>query len=734
MAYDGEGGGFEPAGPGAPQNNDAQSESDLKTKANVALLIRTIKADKQHHEKAYKRMRRDMQVAMHGYEKAWGAERYSANISGRHIKQRAAALYAKNPRVVAKRREQLDFAVWDENPASLQLAIQTIQTGQMAAAQAQAAGPQLDPATGMALPAVPEMPPGFEQAMAVMADFQQGTARRTQIAKIGKTLEILFSNAMIEQKPLVFKTGMKQTVRRACTTGVGYVEVGFQRQMGLRPGLSEQLADSRTRLDHLKTLVEQVGEGEIEQDDAEMAALELSLAALQAEPEIVLREGLIFDYPQSTKVIPSKRCKALVGFVGAPHVTVEYIYTVQEVREMFGVDLSNGGYTSYAMDPGSSREMSANDVMDDDYSWAPVENKKDGLVCVWKMYDKPSGLVYYLADGHDDYLREPAAPEVFVEDFWPIYALTFNAVESEDELFPPSDIALLIHMQRDYNRAREGKREHREAARPRWVAANGSFSSEDDPLVIKNLKAFELGMVNMDPTQKIGDILQVVPVPGVDPNLYDTGETFTDVQLVAGAQEAQFGGTSSSTATESAIAANSTASSDSSSIDDLDAFLTVIARAGGQILQKEMHEEQVKMIVGPGAVWPEMSLADIAGEIYLEVAAGSTGKPNQAVEVNNWQQLAPILMQIPGISPTWLGKETIRRLDDKLDLTEALTEGIPSIVAQNGMAQAAPPPGAAADGNDPAAQGGKGTANAPAAPKGEGGSDAAFGTNQTGAI
>lgn len=91
--------------------------------------------------------------------------------------------------------------------------------------------------------------------------------------------------------------------------------------------------------------------------------------------------------------------------------------------------------------------------------------------------------------------------------------------------------------------------------------------------------------------------------------------------------------------------------SDSTSSDDLDGFLTQIARSSSQILLREMSEEQVKKIVGPGAVWPEMSLADIASEVFLEVEAGSSGRPNQAVEIDNFTKMAPIIMQIPGIDP-----------------------------------------------------------------------------------
>lgn len=709
-----------------------QGETGEKTPAQnqalVAEIIKTIKADKKHHEKAYIRMRRDMQVAMWGAEKTWGEDRYRANIAGRHVKQKTAALYAKNPRATAKRREQLDFAIWDENPASLQLAMQTIMMAQQAMQIAQtqdAQAPQTDPVTGMQVPTQPELPPGFEQAQALIADFQQGYARRQLFDKIGKTLEILFAHALTEQQPVDFKRGMKSTVRRAVTTGVGYVEIGFQRELGPRPGLAEQLSDARTRLDHLRVLAEEFGEGEYGDDSAERAELELSVAALQQEPEVVMREGLIIDYPQSTKVIPDKLTKALDGFIGARHIAIEYAYTSKEVREIFNVDLESG-YTSYSMNAGSTREISSNDIMDDDYEWSPPAEKKGGMVCVWKYYDKPTGLVYYVADGYAGFLRPPAPPDVFVETFWPVFALTFNAVESEEELFPPSDVSLMLDMQKEHNRSRQGMREHRDAARPRWVAANGAFSDEEDPMRIKNLKAFELAMLNLPAEAKIGDILQTVPVPGVDPNLYETSQIFGDTQLVVGTQEAQFGGTSKATATESAIAANSTTSSDGSSIDDLDAFLTSIARASGQVLQKEMSEEIVKKLVGPGAIWPEMTLAEIAGEVYLEVAAGSTGKPNQAVEINNMERMIPLLLQIPGISPDALAREVLTRLDDRMDLTKMIVAGMPSIVSQNQNMQPSP----AQPGNDPAAQGGQGALNAPAPPGGPGGSSAAFGSNQ----
>lgn len=779
--------------PNAVPNSAAdQPEAPEDEVAQVAKILKTIKDDKRHHEKAFKRMQRDMNIALNGYDpENWNSAKYSVNIAGRHVKQKTAALYAKNPRYEARRRDTLDFMLWDEDSDTLKLAFQTVQLGlqqQQMAAQASVAGmpapgvPQA-PAPGMAgpgmapgpaptpiaspppapgglpsagvAPANPNMvppgaiqdasmeaqaagshhtlaqltpmppqlplPPGFVEAQQLLQDFQQGMQRRMQLQKFGKTLEILFAYALEEQKPVDFKKGMKQLVRRACTTAVGYLEINFQREYGPSPSVEAQLTDYRTRIAHLQNLMEQAQEGDFDSTDAEMAELQASMTSLQSEPEIILREGIVFDYPQSTKVIPDKLCKQLEGFVGARHLSIEYLYTVDEVKETFGVDVG-ASYTAYK--PSSDDKTDQISLPFDENG--PVKKDRGiGLVCVWKHYDKPSGLVYYIADGYKNYLRQPAAPDVLVDDFWPVYALTFNAIEHENELFPPSDVSLLRPMQEEYNSARQGQREHRKAARPRWAYPNGSFD-DDDIARLKNMNPFDVIGLNKPPDTKLAELLEVIPVPGVDPNLYETNMLFTDTQLAVGTEAAQFGGISKATATETAIAANSSSSSDSSSVDDLDAFLSMVARACGMVLIREMSPEQVPQIAGPGAVWPVLDDPQIINEVFLEIEAGSTGKPNQAVEIDNWKSLLPFLLQTGTIKPEWLARETLRRLDDKLDLTDAIAAGIPAIVAMNqsGGGPFAP------RGPQPTNPTQGGANNGPQPPRPPAGSGPAFGSNQ----
>ena len=65
-------------------------------------------------------MREDMEAVFRGYaDKGWGKENYVANILHRHVHQRTAALYAKNPKCQATRRKRLDYKFWDGDEKTL---------------------------------------------------------------------------------------------------------------------------------------------------------------------------------------------------------------------------------------------------------------------------------------------------------------------------------------------------------------------------------------------------------------------------------------------------------------------------------------------------------------------------------------------------------------------------------------------------------------------------------------
>jgi hypothetical protein len=689
----------------------------------VAQIRNRVRADKKHWGPAFERMARDMKLARDGAPKAWkDARKYTANITGRHIKQLVSTLYAKNPKATARRRERLDFAIWDETEESLQMAQMTLQQFSQMAAMTP---PMVDPMTGMAVPS--PMPQPVMDAQALLTDFQEGMTARQTIDKVGKTLEVMFNYYMGEQKPLVFKEAMKQVVRRAATCGVAYVEVGFQRQHERNAVISGQIADVRAQVEHIRVLAEDLQDlDKRESMAAQQRELELSLAALAEQEYVLLREGLVFDYPEATRVIPHKRARNLVGFVGADWVTIEYLYTAEEVRRLFNVDLGRKYRPSLDNGDAVGGELDAGDYANE--SGDPMASK-DGLACVWKVYDRVAGVVYYVCDGHPGFLRQPAAPDVYVEGFWPVHALVFNAVEDPTDIFPPSDVSLLYDMQLDWNRSRQGKREHRAAAIPRFLSRKGVLDDEVKEMLsgADPFSVIEVNPVDGDPD--LAKIVQPVAFPGVDPNLYDVNEIAADMQVVVGRSPAQLGASNRSTATGEAIAEEAGAESSSSNVDDLDGFLSAIARDAGQIMLRELSPETVSKIAGRGAVWPQLTLEDLAGEVYLEIEAGSSGKPNAAQEIRNWREMLPFLIQIGKINPMWLAKESLRRLDDRMDLTDAIGEQFLPIIA---MARSAGMQMGSDPGADPAAQGPEGGGNGAPAPSAPAGGERGMGANNFG--
>jgi hypothetical protein len=575
---------------------------------------------------------------------------------------------------------------------------------------------------------MPGMPPVMAQAlgsgMNIMMDAARVKAENAMMDKLAQTLELLYAYE-VDNQPHPFKAMMKLVVRRTVTNGVAYVKLGYERVMQERPDLEKGVADASERLSTLERLAADQADAITDEDDKEAEQLRLLLSDMAQQSSVVAREGLTFDYPLSTRIIPDVKCLELKNWVAADFVAEEFVMSTHEIQEIYGVDV-RGHCTEYNInDYGGSDDpvamsqqwMSTTSLSSGKGSWDDRSGKN---AIVWEIYSRKDGMVYIICDGYGDFLREPASPDIFNERFYPWYALVFNGIEDERELFPPSDVRLMRDMQLEYNRCREGLKEQRIAARPFIAALAGSLDEEDlDKL--ENRAANDIVELNaLQPNQDIKQLLQAFAGPGLDPNLYEVNPVYEDILRTTGIQEANLGGTSNTTATQAQIAEGSRMTSMGSNIDDLNDLLTQLARNGGQILMREMSQDRVKTVVGQGAVWPMNADAqNIANEILLEIEAGSMGRPNQAQEIANAQRLYPLLIQLPGIDPEFLAKDVLRRLDDRLDLTEAFKSALPSIVAMNGMAQGGGPAGQAgptmpgAGAGPGAAQGPQGAGNAP---------------------
>lgn len=675
-------------------------EVDPSRGALVTELCKWSKETRQFRAKTFDRMRRDISFVRPG--KQWKGRAtadvydapYEANLVQRHVQQRVAALYAKNPTVVAKRKKRLDFAVWDGDRATLEEAIARVQ------------GDPGDPMTGR--PPVPPMPTPDD--IALIQDVADGMNHRAMLDRVAKTVELLYTYFMSEGVPN-FKMQAKQLIRRVETTGVGFVQLGFQRVMKPNPEVGTRIRDDQPKIARLETLASDMQADKLQPTQAEIEVLKLGLTGLQEQQQIVAREGLVFDFPASTDILVDRECTQLKGFIGARRVAREYHYTKDQIKDIFKVDVGTN-YTQY----------------EPTKTWQPADTQRvTNVACVWAIWDQSVGLVYYVCDGYADFLREPMEPEIFMEGFFPWKVLSFNDIEDSNDIYPPSDVEIVRPMQLEYNRSREGLREHRIANKPGYVAAKGMFD-EESKKALQDHDPNELVELNLSPDamkEGVEKYLAVRPTAPIDPAVYDAEYLFTDFQRVSGDQAANLGGTSGATATEASIAETSRVSSLQSNIDDVDDFLSSLARAGGQVLLAEMSPEMVKKIVGPGAVWPTLSREEIAEEIDLEIIAGSSGRPNKALEIANMERMAPYLIQMKGLKPDWLLRQMMMRMDENADLEDAFDLKIPSVVAQNAIDTAnakasAAPPGAPPGKGGPPKQVQPGTGDASTSPDQQG--------------
>ena len=631
----------------------------------------------------FKRMRDNMSFAG-GDQWPGDGDYYIANITQRHLQQRTAALYAKNPQVVCKKRKRMEFAIWDGTFQTLTIAQQQLAMMQQ---------------TGVVNP----------QTLAFIQDFMQGSQKRQQMDRISKTLELLFSHTLDNQMP-PFKLNMKQLVRRTLTTGVGYVKLGFKRELEKRP---EDVAQVNVLTDAVKAAERVMADREDDQitdDSSELEVLRQQLdTAKSGMRDMVTFEGLTFDFPRSTSIVIDPACTTLRTFTGAKWIAHEFILTREDIQEIYNVDVKS------AQSVDGVTEVKPTDG--------------NGFV-VWEIYEKKTGHVFTVMQGYQDYLRAPEAPDFYLERFWPFFPVCFNELEADgskkNSIFPISDVELLKPIQKEYNRAREALRRHRMANRPRHATPAGALSDTDKDNLMAADGNTTIELQGLQSNEDIRAKLMPIPTIPLDPQVYNTDLLFQDLLRTAGAQEANLGGTGGGTATESSIAESSRMSSLSSNVDDLDDLLTELAKAGGQVLLLEMSQETVKEIVGPGALWPEMDREQVAKEIGLEIRAGSSGRPNKAMEIQNFERIMPTMIQIPGINPEWVAREAVRRLDDGIEFEDAWIGNVPSLIAQN--AQAQPQPG---DPNSqPNAQGNKGGQNAPSAPGSQSGGPPQLAPNQ----
>jgi hypothetical protein len=683
----------------APVEEKKPEPTDAE-KAFVGGWVKRIIAAEEHWEKlAFKKMKACQHIARTGGTKEWVGEdtedgNYVVPILNRHINQSVAQLYAKNPTALAKRKRRRMHTVWDGKISSLQ------QAQMMTQAASSMMGMQPDPMTA-----------------AIMADIEQVRGYIAMMDGLADTLTLLHAYYMQEQAA-GYKQLFKALVRRTKVNGVGYVTLGFQRMLEPRPEVTGKIHDTTQQIKHVEQLLREASREQHDEGSAKLEELRTALETLQGEEFIIAREGPVLGFPKSTAIILDPRTQHLKTLYGCGWWAEKFMMTPSEIEEQWKVDI-RASYKPYTEN--GERKKPA--------WWSD----KSGRECeepearVYRVQHKPTGTEFVVCEGYHCYVKAPVAPDVRIERFFTLFPLVFNECEDDDNIFPSSDVWQARHSQAEYNRARQGLRDHRKQNKPGYYSPTGSLSDPDKARLSARTSGEIVEVGALVEGQKLEDKLAAIPAIPIDGALYDVEGTYNDMLRSVGSQAANQGVTTGDTATESSIAENSRQVSEASHVDDLDDMLTEIARSMGQLMLTELSKETVVEIVGPGAVWPEMAQTrdEVAKDLALETKAGSSGRPNEAAELANMERGMPHIVQLPGVNPTPIAERYLQLLN--IDVEGAVLEGMPSIVAMNAMAnKPSAQPGNGDPQSDPGAQGDKGGDNAPKAKGNEPGAQPAM--------
>jgi len=592
-------------------------------------------------------------------------QRYRANMVVREINQSVASMFARNPKAVAQRKQRLDYEFWDGTVEQLQMAAMSL------------------------------MQQPTPMAMMILEDHRNYLVEKALLDRIAQSLEKEYQ-VQWDRQEIDLKLQHKQLVRRVKVTGVGYVRLSFKREDRKSlptTGVNDTVID---RAERIYQLVDDKNKGKWDKDDSKMELLKSLMSSVQysmSNPQDMqqVNEALVWDFPPSTSVIVDPACKMLKGFVGANWLAIEYPLDLDDAKAIFNKpDLTIGQDGAKTYDD-KGKEIPGS---------PSAKEEKSTKVMVWEVLDKKNRQRFFLCDGYKDYLLEPEELRPCVQGFWPIRALTFNDNETEPGLktsiYPESDVRLMMSAQVSINSAREALRKHRRFNRPKYYAPAGVLKDEDKDRLKNPPDGALIELQGIPPGSDPNKVLAAAQVFPIDIPVYDTGVNERDIQKSTTTSQPPLELLQPrTTATSAQLAAQQNVQTASSDVDDLDEMLSWEARTGGEMMFREMSKPTVQKDVGRGAPWPEsQQMRDqFCDRIFLDVQAASSGRPNKGLEISNFREIAPLLIQT-GANPQFIIREAVKRLDDRLDPTDAfpLPGMLPAPSNGSGSAGKAPSP------------------------------------------
>lgn len=654
---------------------------------------------------------KDRKYAAGTAELNWASD---ANMIGAIIDILVSYLYAKDPRFEAQPARR----VVDKTPLA-----------QVPPINPATLGPELAPPMPGAAPGVPGLPglpapptggmapvPGMPGAVPGMAP--QPSPETLDSEMFAETLTLVINRLWKDAK---LKRKARRWVRSALSVGEGWFKALFFTETGPDPQIAAQVRDMRDSLESLQALQKELafdGFSSPEERDNKITELEQTIQGMGPKVEKVLRQGLHVDFVPAEQMTVWLDVSTREDYLDAGALGEDIYVPRSQLAKRFPrltEDEVKAASSYYQRKPqvDNADSASPDHEVGTEGQYAKglpdLAGGRKGLdyAKIVEVWDRRDGRIKTMVDGIKRWAREPYNPPQATTRFYPYFRLAFYEVDGSRA---SQSLSWRLHkLQDEYSAARSNQRLTRERSVPGIIFNKGQLDDTQMRRVQDSVHQEYVGLNPSDPTVPMDKLFTQKAVGTYDPRIFDTTPIVADMAKVSGVQEPQQGAANPEiTATQAQIEQSGFRSRTGTDRDTEEEVLKDFAQYCTECALSEngIKPEYASRIAGPAAFWPAgMDVQDILTLVEVDIEAGSTGKPGGDASREAWATLLPLIKEMqlairqfdvtdPPLAMAMRNtlKETIRRLDDRINIDQFIPPAnVPPLMPQLPASADAPP-------------------------------------------
>lgn len=543
---------------------------------------------------------------------------------------------------------------------------------------------------------------------------QVGEQPNQNATRFSETMELVIDKLWRDGN--LKKTG-KKLVRGALTVGPGWMKATMLTQKQPSPQLDQMLSTLQDQVAAISAAKAEIAEGDsTEEMDEQLMQLHNKIEGAQAKIVKQKRYGLMVDHCRAEDIQVSLNVSDLADYKEADWISCDIYVPKETLSTRFpGFDeddckAATTYYQSTPPTPGAAEQSQLGDKNEAGQfsksqpssmsisggSGKPLEFAK--IIEVWDRRDLD---IKTMVEGVKHWAVQPYSPPQASTRFYSFFYLAFFPVDGKRH--PQSLSWRLRKLADEYASCRSNQRLVRERS-VTGIIFNAAAIDPEDAKKITESNQQELIPVRTVANEPLQNSFIAKPVGTYNPQLYDTGSIRSDMEAISGVQEAlqqeaSGAGVQPKTATEAQIQQQGFQSRTGADRDSLEEVLTDLAQYTAEVATQECTVQWVQRVCGENAFWlgpnpatqsPGMDVEDVLTMTEVSINAGTTGKPNFAADKAAWAQVLPLLEQSlqkirveqlldPDLAKAYINvlRETLHRLDDRLDLDDFIPAGQP---------------------------------------------------------